>query len=187
MICTVHSMMSCYELNKHTRTLTTNSFNTITLSIHQHDNLTIDINTLTLNTPNHFFLVFTYCIKNTNLQGTLRNYDPISQMYIFCPLTKLLNVDESRPLIVPHEFLQAVEVPILEFIHKTRYNHKLYNLIQNTPNELSPSTEEHNIIKALELPWPLLQNKHILRMLAKLLTSSDIIHDVFPHGFFTDE
>ena len=32
-----------------------------------------------------FFLNFTYCIKNTNLQCILRNYDPVTQMYIFCP------------------------------------------------------------------------------------------------------
>ena len=98
-----------------------------------------------------FFLNFTYCIKDTNLQGILRNYDPITQMYIFFPLTKTFNVDKSRPLIVPHEFLQPVENPILEFIHNTRYNHKFYNLIQNTPYELSSSTEEHKVIKALEL------------------------------------
>ena len=108
-------------------------------------------------------------------------------MYIFCPLTKLLNVDESRPLIVPHEFLQPVEAPILELIYNNRYNHKLYNLIQNTPYEQSPNIEEHNIMKALKLLWPLLQTKHIIRLLAKLLTSSDIIHDVLPHGFFTDD
>ena len=101
-------------------------------------------------------------------------------MYIICLLTKLLNVDKSRPLIVPHEFLQPVEVPILEFIYNTRYNHKLYNFIQNTPYEQSPHTEEHNILKALELLWPLLQTKHIIRWLAKLLTSSDIIHDFSP-------
>ena len=136
-----------------------------------------------------FFLNFTYCIKDTNLQGTLRNYDRIAQMYIFCPLNKLINVDESSPLIFPHEFLQPVEVPILELIYNTRYNHKLYNLIQNKPYEQSPHThtEERYIIKALELLWPLLQTKHIIRLLAKLLISSDIIHDVFPHGFFTDD
>ena len=133
-----------------------------------------------------FFLNFTYCNKDTYLQGTLRSYDTITQMYIFCALIKLLNLDESHPLIVPHEFFQPVEIPILEFIYNTRYNHKLYNLIQNTPYEQSPSTEEHNIIKALELLWPLLQTKHIIRLLAKLLTSSAITHDVFPRGFFTD-
>ena len=127
-----------------------------------------------------FFLNFTYCIKDTNLQGILRNYDPIIQMYTLCPLTKIFNVDESRPLIVPHEFLQPVEIPILEFIHNTRYNHKLYNLIQNTPYELSSSTEEHDIIKALEILWPRLQTKYIIRFLARLLTSSEIIDDVFP-------
>ena len=133
-----------------------------------------------------FFRNFTYCIKDTNLQGTLRNYDPITQMYIFCPLNKLLNVDESRPLIVPHELLQPVEVPILEIIYNTRYNHKLHNQVQNTTYEQSPNTEERNIIKAIQLLWPLLQTEHIICLLAKLLTSSDIIHDVFLHGFFTD-
>ena len=89
------------------------------------------------------FLNFTYCkdTKDTNLQGTLRNYDPLTQMYIFCPITKHLNVDESCPLIVPHEFLQSVEVPILEFIYNTRYTNKLFNLIQNTPYEQPPNTE----------------------------------------------
>ena len=72
-----------------------------------------------------FFLNFTYCIKDTNLQGILQNFDPIIQMYIFCPLSKLINVDESRPLIVLHEFLQPVEVPILELIYNTRYNDTL--------------------------------------------------------------
>ena len=44
-----------------------------------------------------FFLNFTYCIKDTNLEGILRIYDPITQMYIFCSLTKTFNVDESHP------------------------------------------------------------------------------------------
>ena len=125
--------------------------------------------------PITVFLNFTYCIKDTILQSTLRNYDPITQMYIFCPRNKLINVDESRPLTVPHDFLEPVEVTILEFIYKTRYNHELYNLIQNTPYEHSLHTEERYIIKALELLWPLLQTKHIIRLLSKLLTSSDII------------
>ena len=134
-----------------------------------------------------FFLNITYCIKDTNLQGILRNYDPITQMYIFCPFPKTFNIDESRPLIVPHEFLQPVEIPIVEVIHNTRYDLELYNLVQNTPYELSPSTEEDNIIKPLESLWPLLEAKYFIRLIAKLLTSSEIIHDVFPHVFFTDE
>ena len=167
MKCTVHTT-SCYELNKHTRTLTTSLSNTNTLVRQPHHRYQYINSKYT----SPFSLIFTY---------------PIIQMYIFCPLTKLFNIDESRPLIVPHEFLQPVEVPILDFIYNTCYNHKLYNLIQNAPYELSPSTEEHNIIKALELLWPLLRTKYIFRWLAKLLTSSDIIHDVFPHRFFTDD
>ena len=134
-----------------------------------------------------FFLNFTYCIKDTNLHGILRNYDPIHQMYIFCPIINAFQDKESRPFLVPHEFLQPIEIPILEFIHNTKYNHKLYNLIQNTPHEFAVGTEELNIIKALQLLWPLLQTKNIIRILAKLLTSSELIQDLFPHGFFPED
>ena len=134
-----------------------------------------------------FFLNFTYCIKDTNLHGILRNYDPITQMYIFCPITKTFNAEEFRPFLIPHEFIQPIEIPILEFIHNTKYNHKLYNLIQNTPYEFAVGTEELKTIKALQLLWPLLQTKNIIRILAKLLTNSDLIHDIFPHGFFPDD
>ena len=118
------------------------------------------------------------------MQGIIRNCDPIRQMYIFCPLTRTFNVDESRPLIVPYEYIQPVEISLLEYFHNTKYNHKLYNLNQNTPHKFSLSSEEHKIIRALELLWPLLQTKYVIRLLAKLLTSSDTIHIVFPNGFF---
>ena len=101
-------------------------------------------------------------------------------MRIFCPLTKTFIVEESRQLIVPHEFLQPIEVPILEFIDKTKYNHKLFNLIQNTPYEFAVGTEKLKTIRALQLLGPLLQTKNIIRMLAKLLTTSEVIHDVLP-------
>ena len=131
-----------------------------------------------------FLLNFTYCIKNTNLHGILRNYDPVHQMYIFCPITKTFQDEESRPFLIPHEFLQPIEIPILEIIHNTKYNLKIYNLIQQTPHEFAVGTEELNIIKALDLLWPLLQTKNIIRILAKLLTSSELIQELFPHGFF---
>ena len=133
-----------------------------------------------------FFLNFTNCIKVTNLHGILRNYDPVTQMYIFCPITKTFNAEESRPFLNPHEFIQPIEIPILECIHNTKYNHKISNLIQNTPYEFAVGTEELKTIKALQLLWPLLQTKNIIRILAELLTNSDIIHDIFPRGFFPD-
>ena len=102
-------------------------------------------------------------------------------------LTKTFNDKESRPLIIPHDYIQPIEVPILEIIHNTKYNHKVNNLIQNTPQEFAVGTEELKTIKALQLLWPLLQTKNIIRILAKLLTTSDAIHDVFPHGFFPDD
>ena len=134
-----------------------------------------------------FFLNFTYCIKDTNMQGILRNYDPIWQMYIFRPLTRTFNVDESRPLILPHEYIPPVEIPILEYHYNIKHNHELYNLIQNTPHEFSPSSQEHKIINALDLLWSLLQTKYITSLHAKSLTTSNVIHDIFPNGFFADD
>ena len=108
-------------------------------------------------------------------------------MYIFCPIINSFQDKESRPFLVPHEFLQPIEIPILEFIHNAKYNHKLYNLINNTPHEFAVGTEELNIIKTLQLLWPLLQTKNIICILAKLLTSSELIQDLFPHGFFPED
>ena len=159
----------------------------ILIYIHPQDSPTIVFNSSTQSTHHHFFLNFTYCIKNTNLHGILRNYDPVHQMYLFCPITKTFQDEESRPFLIPHEFLQPIEIPILEFIHNTKYNHKLYNLIQNTPHEFAVGTEELNINKALQLLWSLLETKNIIRILAKLLTSSELIQDLFPHGFFPED
>ena len=75
---------------------------------------------------------------------------------------------------------------MLEFMHNTKYNNKLYNLIQITSHEFAVGTEELNTIKELQLLWPLLQTKNVIRILAKILKTSDLIHDIFPHGFFTD-
>ena len=106
---------------------------------------------------------------------------------MFCPLTKTFNEEKSRTLTVPHEYIQPIEVPILEFIPNNKCNHKIYNLIQNTPHDFAEGTEELKTIKGLQLLWPLLQTKNIIRILAKLLTTSDAIHDVLPHGFFPDD
>ena len=51
-----------------------------------------------------YLLSFNYCIKSTNLYGILRNYDPVRQMYIFCPLTNTSPIDDSRPIIIIHEY-----------------------------------------------------------------------------------
>ena len=108
-------------------------------------------------------------------------------MYIFCPLTKSFDIEKSRPLIIPYEYYPPIDVHILEYIQNTRYNHKLYNLTQNTLHEFSLNNKEHNIIRAHELLWPLLQTKNVIRMLAKLLTSSDTIRTNFPYGCFDED
>ena len=121
------------------------------------------------------------------MQGIIRNKDLIRKLYLICALTECFNVEEPRPLTVLHEYIQPVEVHILEYIHNTKNNHKLYNLIQNTPHKFSLISEEHKIIRALELLWPLFQTKNVIRLLAKLLTSSDIIRPVFSNGCFADD
>ena len=45
-----------------------------------------------------YFLNFTCCIKSTNLHGILRDYDPIRQMNILCPLTNSFPFDDARQI-----------------------------------------------------------------------------------------
>ena len=99
-------------------------------------------------------------------------------MYIFCPLTKTFNVEESRPLFFSHENIQPIEILILEFIHNTNHNHKLFNLIQHTNHEFSVGTEELNTKKAFQLLWPLL--------LGSTPTSEQIREIPFNHPTTTD-
>ena len=103
-------------------------------------------------------------------------------MYIFCPLTKSFDVNDSRPLFVPHEYIQPIEITIVEYIHNTKNNHNIYNVIPITRHEFALDNEDLKIIRALELLWPLLQTKNINRMLAKLITSSDTSRYNFPNG-----
>ena len=68
-----------------------------------------------------YFLNFTYCIKSTNLHSIPRNW----QMYLFCPLTNTFPIDDARPLIMPHEYVEPIEITLLEHIHDTNFNHQL--------------------------------------------------------------
>ena len=52
-------------------------------------------------------------------------------------------------------------------MHNFKFNHNLYTLIQNSNHEFFGTSEELNIIRALELLWPLLRTKKVIRMLAK--------------------
>ena len=130
-----HDIMS---LTKHTHIYTYYRFeNNITHCIHHYDNRTIGINSLIPNTLQHSFLTSHILLKILTSKASTEIMIS-SHRSIFCTLTKTFNVGESRPLVVPHEFLQHIEVPILEFIHNTKYNHKPFNLIQNTPYEFEP-------------------------------------------------
>ena len=44
-----------------------------------------------------FFLNFTYCIKDTYMQGIILNYDPIRQVFIFCPLRATIFLAHDEP------------------------------------------------------------------------------------------
>ena len=88
-----------------------------------------------------YFLNFTYCIKSTDIHGILRNCDPTRQMYIFFPVTNKFPIDDARPLIVLHREKQPIEITLLKN-HNTKFNHKLYSLIQNTKHEFSPHTKK---------------------------------------------
>ena len=121
------------------------------------------------------------------MQGAIWNYVPTRLMYVFCPLSKCFDVEESSSIIVPHGYIQPIQVQILEYIHNTKYNRKLYKPVQITLHEVSLNSEDHKIIRALELLWLRLQTKYVILVLATLLTSSDTVRTIFPNGFFADD
>ena len=104
----------------------------------------------------------------------------------FAHLTNTFPLDDARPTTIPQEYIQPIEVALLEKIRRIKFNHKLYNLVQNTNYEFSATTEEIIIIRGLELLWPLLRTKIVLRMLAKLLVTSATIKTNFPNGLFPE-
>ena len=127
MICLVH-MKICYTQNEFTHTPIINSFNTTTQLTHHNQIYSTDLHSdiqIHITKFSKFYLL--YKNKNTNIHGILRNYDPIRQMHLFCPIIKSFDIEESRPLIIPHESIQPIEVHILEETHKIKYNHKLHN------------------------------------------------------------
>ena len=55
-----------------------------------------------MNSP--YFMKFAYIIKNKYMKGTMRNFDPVKNYYIFQPIE-----NPERPLIVPIEVLEPAE------------------------------------------------------------------------------
>ena len=120
--------------------------------------------------------------KKINSSGSKPNFPRFTDQFslrceiscIYCSGTIFKTISLTLKPWVLGSF--AIEVPILEFIHNIKYNNKNDNLIQNTPHEFAVGTEELKTIKALQLLWPLLQTKNIIRIPAKLLTTSDDIY-----------
>ena len=109
-ICTAH-MILCYAL-KQTHTYSyyrfiQNHFDLHTPSRQTHHRFQFINSKYT----SPYFLNFTYCIKDTNLHGILRNYDPITQMYIFCPITKDLQRRRIPTLPYPARVCTAYRNP----------------------------------------------------------------------------
>ena len=121
-----------------------------------------------------YFPNFTLCIKLTNFYGSLRNYDPVRQMFNFCFLANNFLLEDSRPIFILHEKIQPVEVTLLINIHFL----KSFTKSKNSFKFLTASRS--TIIRALELRWPLSSTKNIIHKLANLFLNSDIIKTNFP-------
>ena len=104
----------------------------------------------------------------------------------FLALTNTFPVNESQPIIIPHEYIQLVELPLLGKNHSTNFNYKLYYPIQNTHHVFSVTPEQVKIIKSFEPLWHLLTTRTVISILAKLIMQSLIIGTNFPNDFFTN-
>ena len=65
-----------------------------------HENLTYENDQMT----SPYFMKFAYIIKNKYMKGTLRNFDPVKNFYIFQPIE-----NPERPFMIPIEALELAE------------------------------------------------------------------------------
>ena len=109
----------------------------------------------------HFLKVLTY--EPSKLRSRTLN------VHFLQPHGAIL-IEESLPIIIPYEYIQPVEIPPLENSHGTYFSHNFHNLIQNTQHKISVTAEHIEIIKALELLWPLLRNLSVAKLITQSLT-----------------
>ena len=91
---------------------------------------------------------FAYIIKDKYMKGTLRNFDPVKNYYIFQPIE-----NPERPLMVPIEALEPAENYHTYHIHGSVPAKPVKNIIEYIESR-RPTEQELEIQKAVKETAP---------------------------------
>ena len=92
-----------------------------------------------------YYMNYSYIIKSNFCEGTLRNFDPIKNYFIFSPLYSKTN----RPILVPIEYLQCVEGGATKFTYGHTFNLLYRDWMVDKLENRQPSPEEIQIFNHL--------------------------------------
>ena len=81
-----------------------------------HMNLRLQYANTKLTSP--YYMNYSYIIQPNRCEGTLRNFDPIEDYFVFSPL----DAKTKRPILVPTEYLQCVEGGATKCTHGHNFN-----------------------------------------------------------------
>ena len=92
-----------------------------------------------------YYMNYSYTIHSDFSEGTLRNFDPIKNYYIFSPLYSKTN----RPILVPIEYLRCVEGGAIKVTHGYSFNLLYRDWMNDKLTSHQPSPEEAEILHHL--------------------------------------
>ena len=112
-----------------------------------------------------YYMNYSYIIQPNYCEGTLRNFDPIKNYFIFSPLYTKTN----WPFLVPIEYLQCVEGGATKCTLGHTFNLLYRDWMVNELENRQPSQEEQQIFNPLMALQPHCNTDLYLRALAACL------------------
>ena len=109
-----------------------------------------------------YYMNYSYIIQPNYCEGTLRNFDPIKNYFIFSPLYTKTN----RPILVPIEYLQCAEGGATTCTYGHNFNLLYRDWMVDKLENRQPSQEEKLIFNNLLALQPLCNTDTYPRALA---------------------
>ena len=108
-----------------------------------HINLQLQYANTKLTSP--YYMDYNSIIQPNHCEGTLRNFDPINNYFLFSPLYAKTN----RPILVPIKYLQCVEGGATKCMHGHTLNLLYRDWMVDKLDNRRPSQEETQIFNHL--------------------------------------
>ena len=124
-----------------------------------------------------YYMNYSYIIQPNYCEGTLRNFDPIKNYFIFSPLYAKTN----HPILVPIDYLHCVERSATKCSYGHTFNLLFRDWMADKLENSQPSQEELQIFNHLLVLQPHCNADMYPRALAACLT-----HDLEFLAFFRE-